>query len=46
VAAHATVSSAIKSAIAAGVDTIEHGLFLDEEDINEMRKKGSSMYLR
>ncbi|RLE12612.1 hypothetical protein DRJ04_05890 [Candidatus Aerophobetes bacterium] len=40
VAAHATVSSAIKSAIAAGVDTIEHGLFLDEEDINEMRKKG------
>ena len=41
VAAQVLVSpEGVKSAIRAGVDTIEHGVCLDEEDIDEMRRKG------
>ena len=41
VAAHAMVNKeGIKNAISAGVDTLEHGLFLDEIDAENMSKKG------
>lgn len=41
IACHAWVSvEGIKNAIAAGVDTIEHGVILDEEDVREMRERG------
>ena len=29
-----------KNAIAAGIDTLEHGLVLDEDDVEEMKTKG------
>lgn len=41
VAAHALLGPVgVKHAIAAGVDTLEHGLFIDEEDIIKMKEKG------
>jgi imidazolonepropionase-like amidohydrolase len=40
VAVHANRSTAIKSAIEAGVDTIEHGLELEEEDVRRMTDAG------
>lgn len=41
VAAHSLVSvEGVKTAIAAGVDTLEHGLFLDHADVQEMKAKG------
>jgi imidazolonepropionase-like amidohydrolase len=41
VAAHALASSeGIKNAIAAGADTLEHGLYLDDEDVAAMTAKG------
>lgn len=41
VAAHALLSAiGVKNAITAGVDTIEHGLFVDEEDTVEMKERG------
>ncbi len=40
VAAHAHGNQGIKNAIRAGVDTIEHGVFLDEESIQSMLEKG------
>lgn len=40
VAIHANRSTAIKSAIEAGVDTIEHGLELEEEDLRRMTDAG------
>jgi imidazolonepropionase-like amidohydrolase len=41
VAAHSLVSRrGTKTAIAAGVDTLEHGIFLDEADIHTMKDRG------
>jgi imidazolonepropionase-like amidohydrolase len=41
VAAHAIANSGIKNALRAGVDTIEHGCFLDAEAIEMMKKAGA-----
>jgi len=38
VATHAHSSIAIKDAVRAGVDSIEHGIFIDEEGINLMKE--------
>jgi imidazolonepropionase-like amidohydrolase len=43
VAAHAIGTDGIKSALAAGVDTIEHGDFLDEEAVDMMASRGVSL---
>jgi len=40
VAAHAQGEGGIKAAIRAGVDTIEHGIFLDEAAAEMMRERG------
>jgi imidazolonepropionase-like amidohydrolase len=41
VAAHSLVSKqGTKTAIAAGVDTLEHGIYLDEADIHTMKDRG------
>jgi imidazolonepropionase-like amidohydrolase len=40
VACHANRPKAIKSALAAGVDTIEHGLEIDDEDLAYMAEHG------
>ncbi len=39
-AAHAQGTQGIKNAIKAGIDSIEHGIFLDEESIQMMKEKG------
>lgn len=39
-AAHAQGLEGIKNAIRAGIDSIEHGVFLDEEAVNMMRNNG------
>ncbi len=39
-AAHAQGTKGIKNAIRAGIDSIEHGIFLDDEAIQLMKKKG------
>jgi imidazolonepropionase-like amidohydrolase len=39
VAAHAIANSGIKNALRAGVDTIEHGCFLDAEAVDMMKKR-------
>ncbi|WP_065493611.1 metal-dependent hydrolase family protein [Rhodococcus opacus] len=41
VAAHALGTEGIRNAVRAGVDTIEHGVFLTEELVDEMRKQGT-----
>jgi imidazolonepropionase-like amidohydrolase len=41
VAAHAHGATGAKRAIRAGVDSIEHGSFLDEEAVNLMKSKGT-----
>ncbi|MCS6946723.1 MAG: amidohydrolase family protein [Steroidobacteraceae bacterium] len=41
VAAHAHGAEGIKRAVLAGVDTIEHGTFLDDEGIALMKQKGT-----
>ena len=41
VAAHAHGAAAIKQAVAAGVDSIEHGSFIDAEAIRLMKEKGT-----
>lgn len=41
VAAHAHGSEGIKAAVRAGVRTIEHGTFLDDEGIELMKKQGA-----
>ncbi|HXW77494.1 MAG TPA: amidohydrolase family protein [Candidatus Eremiobacteraceae bacterium] len=38
VAAHAIANAGIKNALRAGVDTIEHGCFLDDEAVQMMKK--------
>lgn len=40
-AAHAHGAEGAKRAIRAGIDSIEHGSFLDEEDLNLMKQKGT-----
>ncbi|HMA33686.1 MAG TPA: amidohydrolase family protein [Chloroflexia bacterium] len=39
-AAHAQGTTGIKNAIRAGIDTIEHGIFLDDEAVALMRERG------
>ncbi len=39
-AAHAQGTEGIKNAIRAGIDSIEHGIFLDDEAIQMMKEKG------
>ncbi len=41
VAAHAHGAQAVKNAVRAGVDTIEHGTFLDDEAIGLMLERGT-----
>lgn len=41
VAVHAYAPNAIKDAVRAGVDSIEHGFLLDDEGIQMMKKKGT-----
>jgi imidazolonepropionase-like amidohydrolase len=41
VAAHAHGAAAIKQAVTAGVDSIEHGSFINDEDIQLMKAKGT-----
>lgn len=41
VAAHALGNEGIRNAVLAGIDTIEHGNFLDEEIVAEMQKRGT-----
>jgi imidazolonepropionase-like amidohydrolase len=43
VAAHAHGAEAAKRAVRAGVDSIEHGSFLDEEALELMRQKGTHL---
>ncbi len=39
-AAHAQGTTGIKNAVRAGIDSIEHGIFLDDEAIQMMKEKG------
>ena len=41
VAAHAIANAGIKNAVRAGVDSIEHGCYLDREAIAAMKKRGT-----
>jgi imidazolonepropionase-like amidohydrolase len=41
VAAHAHGASGIKQAVLAGVDSIEHGSFINDEDIRLMKERGT-----
>jgi imidazolonepropionase-like amidohydrolase len=41
VASHAHATMAIKDAVRAGVDSIEHGIFLDDEGIELMKQHGT-----
>lgn len=41
VAAHALGNEGIRNAVLAGIDTIEHGVFLDEETVAAMRERGT-----
>jgi imidazolonepropionase-like amidohydrolase len=41
IASHAQATRGIKNALLAGVDTIEHGIFLDDETIEMMLKQGT-----
>jgi imidazolonepropionase-like amidohydrolase len=41
VAAHAHGASGIKQAVLAGVDSIEHGSFINDEDISLMKERGT-----
>jgi imidazolonepropionase-like amidohydrolase len=40
-AAHAQGTSGIKNAVRAGIDSIEHGIFLDQEAVELMRERGT-----
>lgn len=40
-AAHAQGTAGIKNAVRAGIDSIEHGIYLDDEVIAEMRERGT-----
>src|SRR5437868_9524182 len=39
--AHAQGTQGIKNAVSAGVESIEHGIYLDEEVIDEMKRRGT-----
>ena len=39
--AHAQATQGIKNAVIAGIESIEHGIFLDEETCHEMKKRGT-----
>jgi imidazolonepropionase-like amidohydrolase len=39
--AHAQATAGIKNAVRAGVESIEHGIFLDDEVIAEMKRRGT-----
>ena len=41
VAAHAHAAAGIRAALAAGVDSIEHGAFMGEDELAEMRQRGT-----
>jgi imidazolonepropionase-like amidohydrolase len=41
IAAHATTPEGIKNALAAGVDSIEHGHFIDRADLEMMKTQGT-----
>ncbi len=41
VMAHAQASQGIKNAVLGGISSIEHGIYLDEETIDEMKKRGT-----
>jgi imidazolonepropionase-like amidohydrolase len=41
VAAHAIANVGVKNALRAGVDTIEHGCYLDAEAVDMMKKRGA-----
>lgn len=41
VAAHALGTQGIRNAVLAGVDTVEHGVFLTEDIVGEMRRRGT-----
>jgi len=43
IATHAHGNIGIRNAVAAGIDTIEHGVFLDEETIALMLEKGTAL---
>jgi len=43
VAAHAVGRDGIRDAVAAGVDTVEHGNFLDEETAEDMARRGTAL---
>ncbi len=43
VACHATTLSGCKTAVQAGVDTVEHGTFLDDGDVEQMVRKGIAL---
>ncbi|MEX2422640.1 MAG: amidohydrolase family protein [Acidimicrobiia bacterium] len=41
VLAHAQATKGIRNAVEAGIDSIEHGIFLDDETIDAMKRKGT-----
>jgi imidazolonepropionase-like amidohydrolase len=41
VMAHAQATQGIKNAVLGGISSIEHGIYLDEEVIDEMKKRGT-----
>jgi imidazolonepropionase-like amidohydrolase len=41
VMAHAHATQGIKNAVRAGIESIEHGSYLDEEAVDEMRRRGT-----
>jgi imidazolonepropionase-like amidohydrolase len=41
VLAHAQATEGIRNAIEAGIDSIEHGIFLDEETVDRMKQMGT-----
>jgi imidazolonepropionase-like amidohydrolase len=41
VMAHAQATQGIKNAVLCGISSIEHGIFLDEEVIDEMKRRGT-----
>jgi imidazolonepropionase-like amidohydrolase len=41
VAAHATGTAGVLAAVRAGVDSIEHGYFVDDQGIEELRRRGT-----
>ncbi len=40
-ASHAQATQGIKNAVRAGIDSIEHGIYLDDEAIEEMKQRGT-----